>query len=63
MKWASWDNRRSFWIQREYLLQAIRDAGFDAVMEQFDCMAPHIADSMLHEYKSHGRGMFIGIKT
>jgi len=31
-KWAAWDNRRSFWIQREHLLQAIQDVGFDLVM-------------------------------
>ena len=62
-KWSSWDNRRSFWIQREYLLQTIQDVGFDMVMEQFDVLAPNIADSLLHEYKSQSRGMFIGIKT
>ncbi len=62
-KWSSWDNRKSFWIQREYLLQAIQDVGFDMVMEQFDVFAPNIADSLLHEYKSQSRGMFIGIKT
>ncbi len=62
-KWSSWDNRRSFWIQREYLLQTIQDVGFDMVMEQFDVFAPNIADSLLHEYKSQSRGLFIGIKT
>lgn len=62
-KWSSWDNRRSFWIQREYLLQAIKDAGFDLVMEQFDVHGPDITDALLHEYKSQSRGMFIGIKT
>ena len=63
-KWASWDNRRSFWIQREYLLQAIEDAGFDLVMEQFDGLAPNIADAMIRgNYKTDSRGTFIGIKT
>ncbi len=62
-KWSSWDNRRSFWVQREYLLQAICDAGFDMVMEQFDVFKPNITESLLHEYKSQGRGMFIGVKT
>jgi ubiquinone/menaquinone biosynthesis C-methylase UbiE len=63
-KWASWDNRRSFWIQREYLLQAIHDVGFDLVMEQFDSLGPNIAENMLGGYyKAESRGTFIGIKT
>jgi SAM-dependent methyltransferase len=63
-KWASWDNRRSFWIQREYLLQAIQEVGFDLVMEQFDSLGPNIAESMLRGfYRTECRGTFIGIKT
>jgi hypothetical protein len=63
-KWSSWDNRRSFWIQREYLLQAIHDVGFDLVMEQFDSLGPNIAENMLGgHYKAESRGTFIGIKT
>jgi hypothetical protein len=63
-KWASWDNRRSFWIQREYLLQAIQDVGFDLVMEQYDGLGPNIAESMLRGYyQTDRRGTFIGIKT
>jgi cyclopropane fatty-acyl-phospholipid synthase-like methyltransferase len=63
-KWASWDNRRSFWIQREYLLQALKDAGFDLVMEQFDSLGPNIAESMTRGYyRTDLRGTFIGIKT
>ena len=63
-KWASWDNRRSFWIQREYLLQAIYDVGFDVVLEQFDGLGPNIAESTLSGfYKAETYGAFIGIKT
>jgi 2-polyprenyl-3-methyl-5-hydroxy-6-metoxy-1,4-benzoquinol methylase len=63
-KWASWDNRRSFWIQREYLLQAIQGVGFDLVLEQFDSLAPNIAENMLRGYYlTDSRGTFIGIKT
>lgn len=63
-KWASWDNRKSFWIQREYIFQALYDAGFDLVLEQYDCLSPKIADAILHGYyKTDARGMFIGIKT
>jgi hypothetical protein len=61
---ASWDNRRSFWIQREYLIGAIKDAGFDLVLEQFDGLAPDVAQTMTAgRYRVHGRGTFIGVKT
>jgi Methyltransferase domain len=63
-RWASWDNRRSFWIQREYLLQGIRDAGFDLVFEQFDSLGADIADEMTEgSYRTSGRSTFIGVKT
>jgi hypothetical protein len=63
-KWASWDNRRSFWIQREYLLQTIHDVGFDLVMEEYDNLEPNIAECLLGgSYQADLRGTFIGIKT
>ena len=63
-RWSSWDNRLSFWIQREYLLQAISDSGFDMVFEQFDNFAPNIAEAMTAgTYKTDTRGTFVGIKT
>jgi hypothetical protein len=63
-RWASWDNRRSFWPQREYLLQIIRDAGFDLVLEQFDPLGKDIASEMLTgSYCTSGRSTFVGIKT
>lgn len=63
-RWASWSNRRSFWIQREYLLQAIKDCGFSLVLEQFDNLGPDIACEMTRgSYRYLGRGTFIGIKT
>lgn len=63
-KWSSWDNHRSFWIQREYLLQTIRDVGFDLVMEQYDSLEPSIAESLVGgSYQANLRGTFIGIKT
>ncbi len=63
-KWASWDNRRSFWIQREFLIQAIHDVGFDIVMEQYDHLGPNIANAMTFGYyKTDKRGTFIGIKS
>jgi len=67
IKWASWDNHKSFWVRREFLLQAIRDVGFDVVLEQFDGIgipAGDIVDSMTKGwYKVHERGTFVGIKT
>jgi len=61
---ASWDNRRSFWNQREYLIGAIQSAGFDIVLEQFDQLGPNIAHEMTKGgYRIHGRGTFVGIKT
>lgn len=64
IRWASWDNRRSFWVQREYLFQAIQDVGFDLVMEQYDNLGPSIAENMLKGYyRMDSRGTFIGIKT
>ena len=63
-KWSSWDNRRSFWIQREYLIQAIQEIGFDLVIEQFDSLGPNIAESIIRgPYFEDRRGSFIGIKT
>jgi SAM-dependent methyltransferase len=63
-RWAAWNNRSSFWIQREFLLQAIRDSCFDLVFEQFDNLGADIASEMTKGlYRSSGRGTFIGIKT
>jgi SAM-dependent methyltransferase len=63
-RWASWNNRQSFWIQREYLIQAIRDVGFDSVLEQYDGLGSDIAGEMTAgSYRMSGRSTFIGLKT
>jgi SAM-dependent methyltransferase len=63
-RWASWDNRKSFWIQREYLLQTIGNVGFDIVMEQFDSFSPDIANAILTGgYRTEARSTFIGLKS
>jgi hypothetical protein len=63
-RWASWNNRQSFWIQREYLIQAIRDVGFDSVLEQYDGLGSDIAGEMtVGSYRMSGRSTFIGLKT
>ncbi len=54
---------RAFWIQREHLLQALRDVGFDVPMEQFGHLEPNVAESLLGGfYLANLRGMFIGVK-
>ena len=64
LRWASWDNWKSFWIRREYLLQAISAAGFPLVLEQFDCLGPDIAAEMTTGfYKTNSRSTFIGIRN
>jgi SAM-dependent methyltransferase len=63
-RWASWDNTRSFWLTRQWLLQALNEAGFDVVFEQFDTLAPKIVDSMnVGYYQQEDRGTFVGIRT
>jgi hypothetical protein len=63
-RWASWDNKKSFWVQREYILQAMREAGFDVVLEQFDGLGKNLAFEMTKgSYRTSGRSTFIGIKT
>ena len=62
-KWASWTNERSFWVQKEYLIQAIHDAGFPMVFEQFDHFGPDIAGELTAASPKHAnRGMFVGVK-
>ena len=63
LKWASWSNDRSFWVQREYLLEEIRAAGFPLVFEQFDAIDGNIATAMLGGYYTqYERSMFVGVK-
>jgi SAM-dependent methyltransferase len=62
-KWSSWDNVRSFWVQREYLAQAMQDAGFGVVAEQLDACGPDIAAALTEGYnRRNWRGTFLGVK-
>ena len=62
-KWSSWENRVSFWIRREYLIQAIRDVGFDMVFEQYDGIGENIGSKMISiDFQKYSRGTFVGIK-
>ena len=62
MRWSSFENSRSFWIQREYLIGLIYDLGFQTVLEQFDTFAPDITSVLNNQYTDHLRGTFIGIR-
>lgn len=63
-KWASWENKRSFWPTKPALLQMIKDVGFDLVFEQLDFLENDIMSSMTSGwYKSNNRSMFVGIKV
>lgn len=62
-RWASWDNKKSFWLMREHLLQLIHESGFDIVLEQYDHMGPNIAMNMTEGFYSiQSRNTFVGIK-
>ena len=63
LKWASWDNQRSFWPTKEALLHAINEAGFDLAFEQFDTLGHILGNSMSKETKRNHRSVFIGIRT
>ncbi len=62
-RWSSWDNRKSFWLKRECVLQAIVDSGFDVCLEQFDSLGNIPASIESGFYKTDTRSMFIGIKS
>jgi SAM-dependent methyltransferase len=57
--WASYSNRRSFWLTKESLLRAVSNAGFDLVFEQHDYSAA------LYEYFTikFPRVMLIAVKS
>lgn len=52
--WASYSNKKSFWLNKEDLLTSIKESGFNIVYEQKVGEAPF-------EYNIN-RGLFIGIK-
>jgi hypothetical protein len=62
-KWASWENKRSFGIQREFLLDLLTKVGFDIVLEQYDIFAGNMLGGMDGHYNALDRGMFVGIRA
>lgn len=57
--WASYSNRKSFWLTKESLLLALVRSGFDLVFEQHDYSA-HFYNYFATTYP---RGMFVAIKS
>ena len=57
--WASWSNHRSFWLTEQSLLRALRDAGFDLVLQQHDATL----DGHERNRYEFSRGMFVAIKS
>jgi hypothetical protein len=57
--WASYSNRKSFWLTKESLLLALMHSGFDLVFEQHDYSAS------FYQYftTTYPRGMFVSIKN
>ena len=64
LKWASWENKRSFWPTKGALLAIIREAGFDMVLEDYDKMAGGELPELSPGGWSHdnARAMFVGIR-
>ncbi len=62
MKWSAWSNASSFWIQKEHLLQLLRDLGFDLVMEQYD-NETDIIGFMTGVRRQQSRVFLVGIRS
>jgi hypothetical protein len=58
--WASWENTKSFWPEKSCLIEAIRDAGFAMVFEQYDALED-IAGSI--KSRANNRSMLVGLKV
>jgi hypothetical protein len=56
--WASYGNRKSFWIERMHLLNTLREAGFPMVFEQFDYLWGGRDDYIART----NRGLFVAIR-
>lgn len=67
LKWTSWENKNSFWLTRPAIFEAMGEAGFTLVFEQFDQLAGFHGQSLLENmasgyYATQDRGTFVGIK-
>jgi SAM-dependent methyltransferase len=64
LKWASWENKASFWPTRPAVLQLMKNAGFATVFESFEQLGFDIAGGMGPKgyYTTNTRACFIGLK-
>jgi SAM-dependent methyltransferase len=64
IRWSSWGNPQSFWPRQEYIVDALRQGGFDMVFEQFDFLGDNLSYDMTRGYyAAHDRRMLVGIKS
>jgi|GEM_PF-895472 len=61
--WSSLRNDASFWIRREQLLELLYHFGYQTVFEQFDGLAPNIAENLDLQYPDLLRGTFVAIRN
>lgn len=59
---ASWGNEQSFWIERRHLLESIRGAGFEMILEQHDFMDDVPRDALVW-WDEQQRSQFLGVKA
>lgn len=57
--WSSVGNERSFWLERRNLLQAMVEAGFATVFEQFDWLGDVVENRAIEERVI---SVFVGVK-
>ncbi len=57
--WSSIGNRRSFWVEKRHLLQALIDLGFAPVYEQYDFLPDVVHDDYITEW---GRSLFVAVR-
>jgi SAM-dependent methyltransferase len=62
-RWTSWANKKSFWVLKGDLLESVRRAGFDIVLEQYDSFGDISQELSIGFYKTNDRSLFVGIKT
>lgn len=57
--WASYGNRRSFWIEKGHLIETLRRVGFPTVYEQLDFVPDAVADRYV---RRHHRSLFVAVR-
>ncbi len=64
MRWSSWSNNKSFWVEKADLLHVMKQCGFDIVFEQFDCESDISGQYASSGFRGrHSRVFLVGIKS